>query len=515
MKKRLQQLAGLKSLYEQEGAKQEAPMEEQLRILGAVKQAFNKLELEVESKIKGYSPIREDHKKVRKLIKSVIKEAIQKKELKAFINKGKISPSIQSAVDAWCVNQPEGTPIPPEVIGLPSDFGTINEHYQTTNQYSGPGQSHYHFASNAIMYCNPNAHVSTTGVIAKKCNSNGYTNSFNLDPTNAPNGPHWKVGDVFETNSGNSWYIVQVYSSLSTTSNTTVTPVSPSPGYCCGCAFSCDNIPNVSGGCSQVPFWPTSTWQGQTLWITYHGDPQWAQPATDPHAAVYSGPSGECYTYSSNDSSCVMPTPCCNDSQATNYDPNCYGSYVDNTLCSYFKQNPTSYDYGINILGASIPVSETLISYFIHIQDMIDADFTYPVICEWLQDKLDDVISHPSFNNTQQQNPMNWAFYLNQLADYIQNFMMMWFGCNTIYDDPILFDPVINPNTGFSFVLSNWTPGFINTVNSQTDPCTFLENKINTWQSSLANVGPAQSAMLNQKIAFAQNLCQQNTCPNC
>ena len=159
---RLQQLAGLKPLYEQEGAKREAPKEEQLKILRAIKQAFSKLELEFESKIKDYSPIREHHKKVRKLIKSVIKEAIQKQELDAFINTGKISPSIQNAIDAWCVNQPEGTPIPPEIIGLPSDYGTIKEHYYPYNSYSGPGQSHYHIASNAISFCNPNAHVRET-----------------------------------------------------------------------------------------------------------------------------------------------------------------------------------------------------------------------------------------------------------------------------------------------------------------------------------------------------------------
>ena len=51
-------------------------------------QAFRKLELEVGSKIEDYSPIKEHYKKVRKLIKSVIKEAIQKQELDAFINTG-------------------------------------------------------------------------------------------------------------------------------------------------------------------------------------------------------------------------------------------------------------------------------------------------------------------------------------------------------------------------------------------------------------------------------------------
>ena len=517
MKKRFQQLAGLKPLYEQEGGKSEAPREEQLRILELFKQAFRKLELEVGSKIEDYSPIREHYKKVRKLIKSVIKEAIQKQELDAFINTGKISPSIQNAVDAWCVNQPEGTPIPPEVIGLPSNFGTIEEHYWPHNSYSGPGQSHYHIASNGILFCNPNAHVRSTQVRAKKCNNSTTPTNFYLNPSNAPNGPHWMVGDVFETNNGVRWYIVQVRSSISVTATDTVTPVSPSPGYCCGCKFTCDSISFAQGGCANLPFWPTSTWPGDPLRITTHGDPQWAQPATDPHAALYSshGPSGECYTYGLSDSSCTMPTPCCNDSQATNYDPNCSGAFVDNTLCSYFRQNPVTTDYGANIFGASGPTSETLISYFIHISDMMNADFTYPVICEWLQDKLDDIMSHPSFNNTQQQNPMNYAFYLNELAFFIQNFMMLFWGCNTTYDDPNLYDPVINPNTGLDFNLASWSQTFLTTVNNQVDPCTFLANKINSWQSNLVNAGPAQSSMLNQKITYAQNLCQQNNCTNC
>jgi hypothetical protein len=83
--------------------------------------------------------------------------------------------------------------------------------------------------------------------------------------------------------------------------------------------------------------------------------------------------------------------------------------------------------------------------------------------------------------------------------------------------DPNTGNPytVVNPNTGLNFDVNTWEPGFTIQANNANNPCNFLANKISNWQSSLVNAGPAQSAMLNQKIAVATNLCQQNNCTNC
>jgi hypothetical protein len=561
MKKRFQQLAGLKPLYEQERGKPEAPLALQNKVINEFKEVFKKLDKEVGSKLEGYSPIREHYKKVRKLIKSVIKETIQKQDVENYLKTGNLSPSQQSAVDIFCADKPPGTPIPPSIIGLDDDgsIGSLDEHYYYGGSFPD-GMDHSHMPGGSILFCQAHLYDSSTQVMAKKCDfgsigTNYGPDDFYLDPTNAPNGPHWQVGDVFiynGTGTGNQYpsigvkyYIVQVYGSFTTTHRIAVDYVPPSEGYCCGCSDTVDSYPNQG----TLPYWPNSSWNGHQLFIDWHAMQThvWGSNV-DPYASYYTGPSGECWNWGQNDGACAMPAPCCCDTQATNYDPNCigmigdwtyqaqnHGGYpCDITVCSYFNTNPISGsigDYWQNVNAPwtgysawnpiNTPAESTISRYFAHMIDMLDDGYSWPVVCEWLRDKLDDIQSHPSFNNTQQQNPMNYAFYLNTLANYLQDMVSNVWGC----DDPLTpygIDPntgnpytVVNPNTGLNFDVNTWEPGFTIQANNANNPCNFLANKISNWQSSLVNAGPAQSAMLNQKIAVATNLCQQNNCTNC
>ena len=201
-----------------------------------------------------------------------------------------------------------------------------------------------------------------TSVIAHPCGpSSGWVPAYNgqsswssnngnyfLDATNAPNGPHWQVGDVFSWN-GSNYFIVQVHSStMRTGTPLSVTSVSPSEGYCCACAQTCDGI----GNCQYMfSYWPALGSPMQQLWIDWHAqNNQWSSAgAVDPYAAAYSGPGGVCYSYGGH-GSCTSPQPCCSDSSATNFDPNCPYQMHDVTLCTYFNTNPVQ-GTDINIPG--------------------------------------------------------------------------------------------------------------------------------------------------------------------
>ena len=554
MKRRLQQLAGLKPLYEQEN-RQEYPPDLRQKIISALEVAFEKLEREVGDPIKKRDEQRgeqqelerslkeyREEKTTKSIIKKIIKEQLQKQEIDNFLETGKITKRIQTLVDAYCVENglQGGEPIPPSVLGLSSDDPRLKEHYYMGQSFTGPGLSHTHLSSNSQLYCMPQNHKRKTRVKVKQCNlynPNYGVGDLSIDPINAPNGPHWEVGDVFDHPNGNRFYIVQVIDTQSTTSSpVVVTPVSPSPGYCCGCAHSCDNISgnNFQGSCNVVPYWPDSTWPGSDVVPQLYGhyNTPWSLPFDDPFADIYTGPGGTCWNFGQTDlESCPLPSPCCKDPQAQNYDPNCPNYMADLALCSYFVTDPLSGSdldpqSGMTGLFGSTnpnspfysgvvdfaPTTNKILVYFNHIYNMIMQGYSDPVICEWLQDKLDQFQNHPQFNNPQQQNPANYAFYLNNTAAAIQYMMTNWFLCDQI----VLTGPVVNPNTGLNFDPLVWQPTFLSQLANQVgNECPWLTNKVSNWQSSLVNAGPAQSAMLNSKIAYAQSLCQQNACTTC